>query len=136
MVALSVWLRSNEISRRLEAQKSACAFRFAQENLFIFWGERKKRRNDRLEIFLRRKLAYLFTNRRASAREGEGDEFDAFIAERRQNFPLHFESSRVQYLRVEKKMYRSIFRHQINNERIYRKSWTLLLFRFDMNGGY
>lgn len=58
------------------------------------------------------------------------------LLQKEENFPLHFESSRVQYLRVEKKMYRSIFRRQINNERIYRKSWTLLLFRFDMNGGY
>lgn len=34
MVAFSVWLRSNEISRRLQAQKR-CAFRLAQENLFF-----------------------------------------------------------------------------------------------------
>lgn len=134
MVALSVWLRSNEISRRLEAQKSACASRFAQENLFIFF-ERKKEETTASK--------YSFDeNSRISLRIGEhlrerGKEMSLMLLlQKEENFPLHFESSRVQYLRVEKKMYRSIFRRQINNERIYRKSWTLLLFRFDMNGGY
>lgn len=77
------------------------AFRFVQENLFIFFFSKKKRR---LEIFFR--LAYHFTNRgrRVWCRKKAG-------------FSTDFELSRVQYLLVEKKMlYRSVFRCQINNE--------------------
>ena len=97
MVALSVWLRSNEISRRLEAQKSTPSVSCKKIYLFFFFRKRRDASK------------YSFDSR-ITLRIGE------VWCRKKAGFSTDFELSRVQYLLVEKKMlYRSVFR-QINNE--------------------